>query len=323
MQLHSTLSLLSLAATLVYASEEESEDEAPPRVRRMLAAEHEFESDLDDVTHKMGNSSRADYGQDYAEFREPSISDDELFPEAAALSSAQIHELHALFDSNADGLASYPEILEVTRVATEMLASKNLDMMIREMDTSGDGELTMAELEMMLAPPAGMEEGESYHEDLPPSTLTPLEVAKFKLADGDSSGGLNRKELRDFWHHDDRDDMLALHAKDVMRNFDSDYDDHLSLEEFKLAGSATMPDEQDFQKLDANNDSRINLEELKVFEKFTFKRESSLRKMIEAADKNGDKHVTADELFDAREKIRDENPEAHMHFWDLVSSQEL
>merc|ERR1711871_918414 len=105
------------------------------------------------------------------------------------------------------------------------------------MDTSGDGELSTAELGAMLAPPeTGLDESPV---GLPPSVLTPLEVAKFKLADGDSSGGLSRKELKQFFQHDDRDDMLALHAKDDMSRWDTDYDDHLSLAEFKAIEGPT------------------------------------------------------------------------------------
>jgi len=77
----------------------------------------------------------------------------------------------------------------------------------------------------------------------------------------------------------------------------------------------------DFEKLDTNGDGLLSIHELKAWETGTFQINDALKILFQAADKDGDKHLSAEELAVAREYIS--MTDANYHFMDWVEHSEL
>lgn len=237
--------------------------------------------------------------------------------EEDTLSGDQMRSLHKNFDANGDGKVSLSEIMHFSDRMRKEIAGKDIGTVMEEMDTDKDGKLSWEELLKDMNQWAEGEEERAVHEE---RILTERE--KFQTADVNGDGFLDIKELPALFYPETHEGVLALAAKHALKQKDSNGDGRLTPKEFwegdAVEGEelAISEEEQaDFAKLDKNKDGYLDLEELKAWESGKFHTEQAMQKLFEIADRDGDMHVTADELDAAKEQIAGSDAQYHLMEW--------
>lgn len=239
--------------------------------------------------------------------------------EQDALTSEQMRSMHKLFDSDKNGKASMQEVMTYAQGLRLEIARKDIHTILEEMDTSRDNRLSLEEL---LKDIDAQSDGADEEEMKEMANRKALEQAKFKAADKNGDGELDLEELPALFYPETHAGVLTLTAEATLKQKDSDGDGKLTMKEFWEGDSidgedSSMSDEEqeDFKKLDKNSDSFLDLEELKAWESGHFHTEEALKKMFDVADTDGDMHVTADELDNAREQIAGSDAQYHLMEW--------
>jgi len=124
------------------------------------------------------------------------------------------------------------------------------------------------------------------------------ETAKFKAADKNSDGFLDKDEFGAFEFPEIDDAVEDAYARSIFESKDTDKDGSLTLEEFYPHDAEDMPHE-DFKKLDKNGDSVISFQEFANGLKgmglnLTNQEEASLMKRF---DHNGDGVISMEEFY--------------------------
>merc|ERR1711884_822174 len=86
---------------------------------------------------------------------------------------------------------------------------------------------------------------------------------------------------------------------------DADEDGHLSKQEFEKFWERDLTDEEhgEFAAADRNGDGFIDVPELKFWEHGHVHVVRDLTKFFEAADRDGDMHITPEEIVAAKDKL--------------------
>jgi len=248
--------------------------------------------------------------------------DENIAPEGPAVSPEQLHKMHKMIDSDGDGKMSLLEILAFAHTTGRAISTKDIASVIETADTSKDGKLSLEEH-------LGLFGSEQEPEDEEVRDRTEqqrkVETAKFMAADGNRDGFLDETELVSLVHPETHDDVLSIVAKDGLRQKDADEDGMLSFDEFFAHGlpedeggpSGEEVEEQQihFDKLDKNGDGYISLDEFKAWEAGIFHTQESVMTILNISDRDGDGHVTAEELAGSHEHLATSDAIHHLTSW--------
>lgn len=225
--------------------------------------------------------------------------------------------LHSRIDRNGNGKVSMAEVLRLSHDVRKASAIRHIQDVLGEIDGDSDGKLTLAEVLRDLEQWSGEDGGELSQK----SALTwDFERQKFKVADADKNGLLDTQEFPAFFFPETHDGVLELMTKAALEVKDVDRDGLLTLREFWHVGDDEVPDlseeaKEDFAKLDKDGNGSLDLDELKAWESGRFHTEEDMKKLFQVADKDGDMHLTAEELGDARELIAGSSAQYHFMEW--------
>jgi Ca2+-binding EF-hand superfamily protein len=243
------------------------------------------------------------------------VEDQEL--EEDALTADQLRRMHAKFDGNGDGKVSLQEVMDFSANVGKAIAQKDIGVIMEEIDTSKDGQLSLEEhLSDIHNQADGGDEGEMKELE----NRKAVETAKFKAADTNADGHLDKNELPALFYPETHEGVLSVSVEQTMRNKDTNKDGVLTVREFwesDSEGEDDLSEEEkaDFAKLDMNGDGLLDVQELRAWESGRFHTEDAMKKLFEVADKDQDMHVTSDELADAKEMIAASDAQYHLIEW--------
>lgn len=246
--------------------------------------------------------------------------DDNQDIEDESLTADQLRALHGKFDQDGDGRVSLQEVLHFSRLMSREIAARDIGAILEEIDSSKDGKLSLQEHFDDLHSQA---EGGDAEEMKELEQRKAVEEAKFKAADANGDGVLDADELPALFYPETHEDVLHVVAGEVLRQKDKNKDGRLSAAEFweALDGASGEDEElteeemEDFNKLDLDGDGSLNLAELKAWESGRFHTEEAMRKMFDVVDKDGDMHITAQELTEAKETVSSSGAQYHLIEW--------
>lgn len=238
-----------------------------------------------------------------------------------ALTEKHLRDLHKAMDHNKDGKVHLDEILKHSEDIRKAVVKKEIAGVFEEIESTKDGHLSLEE---------HMSEVEEFHEgtDEEKEKQRAAEKAKFKAADTNGDDKLDKEELVHLMHPETHPEVLEHHTKEEMRKRDTNKDGKLDQKEWEVDAThgehqdpETHDPEADFKNLDENKDGFIDYEELRHWESGRYHTQDAMKKLLELADKDGDKQLTADELVSIEDKI--EGHDAHPHLLDWVFHEEL
>jgi len=246
--------------------------------------------------------------------------------EQSSLNEGQLRLLHGLIDADKNGKVSLPETLTFARTVARKIFLRHVSTILEELDTSKDGKLSLDEhVGDIKAQSAGADEAEQTEVD----HRIEVETAEFKAADSNGDQFLDLEELTSLVHPETHDGVLSVTVQETIRQKDKNGDGKLTPEEFWDAEPSdgedvSLSEEEliDFKKLDTNGDGALELSELRPWESGAHHTEDAMKKLLEAADKDSDMHVTADELAGARNDVPMSDV-AHSHLLSWIEHHEL
>mmetsp|Transcript_69448 Transcript_69448/g.203214 ORF Transcript_69448/g.203214 Transcript_69448/m.203214 type:complete len:255 (+) Transcript_69448:71-835(+) len=220
--------------------------------------------------------------------------------------------LHGKMDANADGKVSMSEALDFSADMGKLSAKKRLRSDLGLLDGDRDGKVSLQEFLRSWDRMDPLDE--EYAKDMAKRRLH--EVERFKVADEDGDGALDELELQGLLHPGHHDGVLDLATRQAIASKDKDGDGLLSMREF-WGGRGELPEPMmvDFRKLDKDGSGSLDFEELRHWESGRFREHEVMRKLFDDADKDGDEHVTAEELAAVREEIVGREAHYSLHDW--------
>lgn len=228
----------------------------------------------------------------------------------APLSKGQMASVHTLLDSDADGKASVSEFMQFWFDTRTSVGSKNAASILKDMDSNKDGKLTLDDI----LNDKVWDKYEPGSKSLADQKAS--ETKKFKAVDADGDGSLNEVELVGFFYPDTHDGVAELQAERLIEKVDADGDGNLT-----VAEASSLMTAAELAELDSDGNGNLNLEELIPFETGRFKWNQALQKLFDTADKDGDHHLSHDELEGARQEMV--GTPAHGHFVRWAEHHEL
>jgi len=235
-----------------------------------------------------------------------------------SLTADQLRALHGKFDTNSDGKVSLQEMIAFSESVAKKTASKDTGAVLEEIDTSKDGFLS---LEEHLNDLKNQADGDMNND------RKALETTKFNAADLNGDGKLEKDELPALFYPETNEVVLSITVGQTLRQKDKNDDQKLSAIEFWVGDGyesnivdIKFSDEEksDFARLDSNGDGFIDAQELQAWESGRFHTEDAMKKLVDVADKNGDMHITGEELVAARDKLAGSDAQYHLIEWAEV-----
>jgi Ca2+-binding EF-hand superfamily protein len=231
------------------------------------------------------------------------------------ISLEQLNRIHSKCDDNGDGKASLSELMQFGESVRKRIAEKEIDSVMNEIDTSPrDGHATLQEY---------MDDLEKHHapDDDPHIVnqnieMRNLELEKFKVADADEDGALNRTELINMVSPGMHDKIFQISTSAELQQKDTDGDGVLSEEEF---WGGHVDEEGTFQKLDKNGDGAIDLSEFQLWASGWYHTEAALRQLFDLADSDKDGLLTTAELESVYTTI--DTTDAHYHLLQWANNE--
>lgn len=239
--------------------------------------------------------------------------------EEDSLSAEQLRRMHAKFDSNGDGRVSLQEVMDFSASMGKAIASKDIGAILEEIDTNKDGTLN---LEEHMNDIHNQADGGDEEEIKELEHRKGVEASKFKAADINGDGQLDKNELPALFYPETHEGVLSVTVSETMRQKDTNKDGKLTAKEFwesdQMDGDdADLSEEEkaDFARLDTNGDGAIDEQELRAWESGRFHTEDAMKKLFDVADKDNDLHITGDELAQARDQIAASDAQYHLIEW--------
>lgn len=261
-------------------------------------------------------------GEEGKEGEEEETPHDEGTEPTESLTEDQLRKMHAKFDGNGDGKVSFEEIIAFSKAIGKAIATKdgetgNSASMLVEIDVNKDGKVS---LEEHLKDIHSQHEGGNEVEMAELEHIKGHEAEKFKAADTNGDGHLDKDELPSMFFPEHHEGVMDVTVAQSMRKRDTDKDGKLSVLEFwhhdnSTEADLTKDEKVDFAKLDGNNDGFVDSKELRAWESGSFHTEDIMTKLFELADKDTDKHITADEMAKAAGKIATCDAQHHLMEW--------
>jgi Ca2+-binding EF-hand superfamily protein len=279
----------------------------------------------DDETH-----ADADDNSEEADADDKEDADEESVWTEEQISSDQIRNMHKKIDANNDGKVSMAEILDFSKSSRKAIVGKEALVVFDQMDSNKDGKISLEELiENSFGAPVPDADGvpitpkPSADQDADDARIKKekeLESAKFKAADANSDGFLDKAELPAAFYPEVNDGVLVVVAAASLKGKDKDGDGELTPEEFWEHEEGENEDvvaEQaaDFAKLDTDHNGKLNLAEFKQWESGAYHTHDAMTQLFEVADEDTDHHVTASEMDNARPVLANTPATSHLVEW--------
>lgn len=303
----------------------------------LLAPHSTAQEEEDDDAHAIADGSSSVSMSSDADTPDDDVGDGDEEEEESVwteqqISSEQIRKLHQKADANSDGKVSLKEVMDFATTARQAIVAKETSVLLDSMDTNKDGKLSLDELISGNFGPS-LPEGEEFAANNPEQVAEDerikqdkeLEKQKFKVADKDGDGFLNKDELPSAFYPETHDGVLSLTAGAQFKRKDKDGDGQLTSEEFwvdeseveEAKDNAELAAEQqaDFEKLDVDKNGKVDLEEYKKWESGAFNTADAMTHLFEIADEDSDEHLTAHELDSSRDAIANSMATSHMLEW--------
>lgn len=222
---------------------------------------------------------------------------------AQDLKKADVEGVHGKIDGNKDGKVSLEELVAFAHQYKREQASKDIHFFLDEVDTNKDGMMSFEELMRDMAQEEGDPVARRHQE---------LEKAKFEAADGNKDGLLDKAELPGLLFPETHEEVHGIMTEASLRHQDEDLDGKLSKEEF-----AKGLDEhaEDFEEADKDGDRLLDAAELAAWNTGAHHLEKTMREMIARGDKDGDGHMTAEELHAVQRDLKDGDALGHLQDW--------
>jgi len=236
-----------------------------------------------------------------------------------SLTVDQLRRMHAKFDANADGKVSIDEVMAFSHNVGKDIARKDIGSILEEIDTNKDGTLS---LEEHLNDIHNQADGGDDEEMKDLADRKGVEERKFRAADTNGDGHLDKSELPALFYPETHEGVLSVTVEETMRQKDRTGDGKLTPKEFWESdllegddGDLSEEEKADFSRLDANGDGLIDKDELRAWESGRFHTEDAMQKLFGVADKDGDLHITADEFAEAKDIIAASDAQYHLIEW--------
>lgn len=241
------------------------------------------------------------------------------FEEEEMLTVGQLGALHSKIDENRDGKLSIKEVDDFAKSVSHATTMKDLDSILESMDSTKDGELTLAE-HLSDVHAEAEDGGEEQMAQL--EHRKTVETAKFKAADVNGDGNLDKREMAAMYYPETNEDVFTLTVQESMRQKDVDKNGKLSHKELLDGDDADLSEheEAEFAKLDADRSGFIDVHELRNWESTHYNTLSSIERFFKHADKDGDKHIDAEEFSDGEAITASD---AHYHLIEWAKHHEL
>jgi len=245
------------------------------------------------------------------------------------LTNDKLHQVHTAWDENGDNQVSKQELGHFVEKQHQDVALADLDNKLKQKDVSKDG---LVSLEEHLAS-VDTEDSATFKPARVKAEQKSLEAAKFKAADTNSDGLLDRSELAAIVSPGTHASVLNVMVKHSMGKADLDGNGKLTFDEFvasplyadahrdaKFEEVEGTEDEEDQQKeifsmLDKDGDSYIDADELGTIASGAIKRETMVSEVIASVDQNGDAHIDSTELIRARDFVYDSDLQNYLIAW--------
>jgi len=223
------------------------------------------------------------------------------------LSEVTLRTMHDAVDMDHDGKLSMSEFMHFSKETRKDVASKDVEFWLNELDSNEDGKLSLEELQEDDEEFSGPEAAAMAKDA---ALRKELNTEKFKVADANGDGYLDKNELPGFFFFPEvNSPVLEVMTNATLKNQDKDGDGLLTPAEF-WGRNDTGFRQNDFRKLDKDGSGKLDFEELKAWESGDFDAEVAMKTLLDMADTNGDMHINADELAKAKDKLH-ETPANH------------
>jgi len=284
----------------------------------------------DGAEEEHADGADADENSEEADADDKEDAEEESVWTEEQISSDQIRNMHKKIDANNDGKVSMTEILDFSKSSRKAIVGKEALVVFDQMDSNKDGKISLEELiENSFGAPVPDVDGvpvtpkpsaDQDADDARVKKEKELETAKFKAADANADGFLDKEELPSAFYPEVNDGVLALVAAASLKGKDKDGDGELTPEEFWEHEEGENEDvvaEQaaDFAKLDADHNGKLNLAEFKQWESGAYHTHDAMTQLFEVADEDTDHHVTAAEMDNARPVLANTMATSHLVEW--------
>lgn len=188
----------------------------------------------------------------------------------------KLRHLYKLWDKNKDGKVSKDELLKFAQEIQHELTSRTVNASLNLYDVNKDGLLSMVELGVI----------ENGADD--------FEVSRFKAADANNDGLLDREELQCFFHPRSNSPSLKLWAQQTFHEKDINGDGKLTENEWSNHGPLAY--EKSFAQLDKSGDGSLDLEEVMQYESQESKVQDAMTNFFKRTDQDNDGEINLAEL---------------------------
>jgi len=250
------------------------------------------------------------------------------------LTDDTLHQVHTAWDENGDNQVSKQELAHFVEKQHQDVALADLDNQLKQKDVSKDGLVSLEEhlVSVDTGDSATFKPAAEFKARLQAEQKS-LEAAKFKAADTNSDGLLDRSELAAIVSPGTHASVLNVMVKHSMGKADLDGNGKLTFDEFvasplyadahrdaKFEEVEGTEDEEDQQKeifsmLDKDGDSYIDAHELGTMASGGIKRETMVSEVIASVDQNGDAHIDSTELIRAKDFMYDSDLQNYLIAW--------
>lgn len=246
------------------------------------------------------------------------------------ISKDQLRKMHKKIDANSDGKVSMGEILDFSKSSRKAIAGKEALAVYDQIDSNKDGKISLEELiENSFGVPVPDADGvpitpkpsaDQDAEEARSKKEKELETAKFKAADTNSDGFLNKEELPAAFHPEVNENVLDVTVAASLKAKDKNGDGELTPQEFgeheEDENEDTIAEQTaDFAKLDVDQSGKLNLAEFKPWESGAFHTHDAMTQLFEVTDEDNDQHVTAAEMDSARQELANTLATSHLVEW--------
>jgi Ca2+-binding EF-hand superfamily protein len=294
------------------------------------AAQHDPDDIVDDEDENEGNEEwkktlKEAYVDEEGGDHPSDFEDEDSVWTNEHLTKEQFQKLHKKADASGDGKITISELLDFSDLTRTAIVQKDAGEGFPGMDGDDDGKISLNELLENTVGPI-----DAGKEDADEKAMRELDTAKFKAADKNGDGFLDKDESVGFLYPELNDGVLSLVATDSLKTKDKNNDGELEHLEFWAAADGEEEDDidketpnqdildnqkEEFGKLDLNKNGKLDATELKHWESGRFHTVDALTHLFGIADEDEDGFVTASELDKSRLHLSNHIGIPHLQEW--------